>query len=403
MMPVFEVTQAPGACPSNPVEAVDLAIAGVDRAWDRHDDAGFEVAATELGVAVSCLQEVPAQNQIARIHQAMALVAFLGGQTGPARRSMLTARKLEPGWKLQNERFPPAHPFVELYRKATHPGELADLPIIAPESWIVDGILTSRAPAERAFLLQVSRDQEIVWSGYLWDLGDVPERAAVPRDWRDPTYTLQLGAVLSGGARLSNQVVADGPLAARAWEPERGATPTAGMELVARWSPLTIIGGELSASVLGPADPVDGGGAAPSVRAVARIGGAGWTGDLQPYAAARLGGGLHAFRAWTAEGGAQVWTLPSAIAGLESGLRTERERLGAVFDADLVFDARPVAALSSWRAQIDGGVRLRGPLAVEGLLGIRREALPFVDTAATEVGRRMDLDLRIGAGVALWY
>lgn len=403
MIPVFEVTEAPASCPASPIEAIDLAIAGVDRAWDRHDDAGFESAARELSSAVSCLEEVPAQNQIARVHQTMALVAFVGGEMGPARRSMLTARKLEPGWKLQDDRFPPAHPFVELYRKATHPGEYGDLPIIAPESWIVDGLLTSRAPAERAFLLQVTRDSKVVWSGYAWELTDVPERAAVPRDWRDPPHTLQLGAVLSGGARLSRQTVADGPLADRAWDPERGGTPTAGMELVARWTPLTLVGGELSVSVLGPSDPVEGGGADPALRAVARIGGAGWAGDLQPYAAARLGGGLHPFRAWTTEGVAEVWTLPSVITGLEAGLRTDRERLGTVFDADLVFDAQPVAALSSWRAQIDGGVRIRGPLALEGLLGIRREALPFVDPDATRVGLRTDLDLRLGAGVALWY
>ena len=170
----------------------------------------------------------------------------------------------------------------------------------------------------------------------------------------------------------------------------------------ARWTPISAFGVEGAGSVLGPVDPIAGGGGQPSGEVVLTGGGGAWVGELQPRGAVRLGAAVDRFRAWTDSGAATptplVSTVGSAVIGLEGGVRA------ATFQAGLSGDVLLARVTEPWQARVraEGGARLSGPLALEGGLELRTGGLSYLD-GPRAAGTRHDTDLRFALGLGLWY
>lgn len=392
-------TWAQSACPEDPVAEMERDISALWDAFDRVDETAFDRSNKALNAAISCLDTAPTPVQVSRLHQAMALAGFVNGQIRASRRALNAARLMDPSWKLTDDQFPPGHMFRDLYGDATDPGPVENIGKINPKVWIVDGIERDEAPIERAFLLQVREGDTIVWSGYLSDWEELPDYGqSRARSVLESPHQWWVSATVHGGALSSRQEVSQ----ATVWHDQGATTFAGGADLTLRATPITVFGGELSASLTGPADAVEGGGGLPSGHAVALLGGAGWAGGVQPYAAARIGGGVDRIRNWTngIDGPrTEIWTVGSLVAGLEAGVRANRQRISVAADGRFA-QARVPYQL---RVRADGGGIVVGPLALEGLLEIRTGGLPFEDpNAGVEVGRRSDRDIRIGGGIAIW-
>lgn len=389
---------AQSACPPDPVTEMEQDISAIWDAYDRVDEAAFDRANKALNAAVACLDVAPTPVQVSRLHQAMGLAGFVNGQIRASRRALAAARLLDPGWKLTDDQFPAGHMFRDLWREATDPGPVENIGKITPKVWIVDGIERDEAPTERAFLLQVRDGDTIAWSGYVHDWEELPDYGqATARSVLEAPHVWWLSARVHGGALTSRQTATDTSV----WQDQSATTFAGGADLTLRATPITVVGGELSASLTGPADPVEGGGGLPSGHAVVLLGGAGWAGGVQPYAAARLGVGIDRMRTWTnGLDGPQIdiYTLGSLVAGLEAGVRAERQRVSLLGDGRFVGAREPYQL----RIRADGGGLVVGPLALEGLVELRTGGLPVANEAGLEVGRRSDLDLRIGGGIAIW-
>lgn len=400
---VAAIASGQAACDADPDAAIERAILTLEDAWDRNDEGMFDNAIAVLTAGIGCLDSLPSQERVARIHRAMALASFANGQTDACTRSLAAARLWDPGWTLPPTTYPPGHPYVALYAAATEPGPVEAIAAIRPERWVVDGVEQNEAPSERAFLLQVTKGGTVVWSGYLWNTADLPDREEPAPDHGPLHPVWSVAASVNGGALISTQDV-DRGVARQTWESAAGTTVAAGGELVARFQPVVPFAVELAGSVFGPADPVLGGGSSPTGRGVLVFGGAG-RGDLQPYVAARVGGGVDRARAWTTGTDVEVWTVPSLIAGAEAGIRTEARALGVTADGQVVFDTRDhhPPTFYAYRLRIDGTQTVAGPFGIVALVELRHEALPFVDQAGARVGRRQDLDVHLGAGVNLRY
>jgi hypothetical protein len=172
------------------------------------------------------------------------------------------------------------------------------------------------------------------------------------------------------GRYLSSTQEADSP----AWADLQGAAPGGGLSVVGRWTPVSAFGVEVSGSVLGPVDPIAGGGIQPS-GALVLVGGAGtWVGDVQPHGGVRVGGSLDRLRAWPQDGGdppaPQPVSVGSAVFGVEGGVRAEGFRAALAGDFLLAAFANPYQA----RVRADGGGLVVGPLALEGVLELRTGA-----------------------------
>ena len=390
--------RAQSACPEDPLVEMERGITAIWDAFDRVDEPAFDRSNKALNAAVACLDVTPTPAQVSRLHQAMGLAGFVNGQIRASRRALAAARLLDPGWKITEEQFPTGHMFRDLYGDATDPGPVENIGKINPKVWIVDGVERDEAPTERAFLLQVREGDTIAWSGYLHDWEELPDFGqARARSVLEAPHEWWLSAGIHGGALTSRQTVTDDAV----WQDQSATTFAGGADLTLRATPITVVGGEISASLVGPADPVEGGGGLPSGHAVVLLGGAGWVGGVQPWAAARIGAGVDRLRTWTngSDGPrVELWTLGSLVAGLEAGVRSERHRVGVLADGRFVRAREPYQL----RIRADGGGLVVGPLALEGLLEVRTGGLPAEDGAGVEVGRRSDLDLRVGGGIALW-
>ncbi|MEQ1568309.1 MAG: hypothetical protein ABMA64_21900 [Myxococcota bacterium] len=394
---------AQSTCGPDPSADVDTAVAAIEQSFRKVDEVSFDRASKALYAALSCLDRAPSVSEVARIHQAMALASFVNGQIRACRRSLAAARLVDPGWVLDEKMFPASHPYWDLYYTATDPGPVKVIGKITPDVWVVDGTVRAEAPTERAFLLQVSDQGEIVWSGYLWDMEEVPDRGqSQVRSVLEPPHEWWLAARVHGGMLYAEQQPDDG---VTQWRYLEGQTFAAGLDLVARYTPITVIGAEASGSILAPGDPVLGGGGVPAARAVALLGGAGWFGPLQPHAAARVGGSVDRVRAW--ENGAdglapKIVTITSFVAGAELGLRTQRQRVMVTFDGQVLGAGDPWA----WDAQLDGGAMVGRSLALEGMFAFSDGGYPFKDQPGPlgkDIGIKRDTEFRVGGGVALWY
>ena len=387
-------------CPEDPSAEVERARLAIWNAYRTIDELSFDRAGKAMGAAVGCLDRALSPGEVVKLHQSMALIAFVNGQTRASRRSFSSVRLLDPTWQLDASAFPAEHPIRELFDAATDPGPVDNLGRISPKQWLVDGVPRQDAPTERGFLLQVrDEDGKILWSRYLWDWTEIPDFGQpqaksvleTPHDW-------WISTLVHGGLLSAKQQVE--PEGADLWADQSRTAFAAGGRLAVRYTPISVVGGEIAASLTGPADPVEGGGGLPAGHALVMFGGGGWAGSVQPYAAARLGFALDRMRSWYHGDTILIETIPSAVAGIGGGIRNDRYRL------EVAFDGRFASGRIPYRAQtrIDGGGKVAGPLAVEGAFDLGFGGLSVADEQ-TEVlyGRRSDLDLRVGAGIAIWY
>ncbi|MEZ4239154.1 MAG: Ig-like domain-containing protein [Myxococcota bacterium] len=393
-----------GACPADASAELDRSMEALWSAFVRMDETSFDQANKVLNVMVACLDEVPPAPQIARLHEAMALGTFVNGQARASRRSLAAVRIVDPAWAPDPEMFPPSHGFVTSFNAATDPGPVQPIGKISPNEWLVDGIVRDDAPVERAFLLQVRENGRIAWSGYLWDFEEIPDRGqSRKRTSLQSPHAWWLGTSVHGGLVTSKQTPIKGNTA---WAPQSGGTFAGGADVTARFTPNTVIGGEIGGSIIGPSDPVAGGGGLPTGHALVLIGGAGWVGEVQPFAAARLGAGLERFRSWgnayQGEVGVELATVPSAVVGIVGGVRADRYRAELTVDGSLAWMKVPYQL----RFRADGGALVKGPLAVEAMVESRFNGLGFEDRVEraqpVESGERTNLDFRLGGTLSLW-
>jgi hypothetical protein len=367
--------RASTVCAEDTPAEVDDVLTSVWEAYVRVDEPAFDRASKSLTAAIACLDRAPTAVQIARLHQGMALVSFVGGQTRAAKRSLAAARLLDPGWKLPLDPFAEGHPYRELWEAATDPGPVEPIGRAPETVWIVDGIERDEAPSERAMLLQVSDGGGIFWSGYVWSFEDIPDRGqGSARGPVDPPYDLGASALLLGVYGTSHQQEAAEP------------GTSGGASLTVRCTPLALIGVELEGELIG-STPLAAG------HAVALVGGAGRGRTGQPHASVRLGAAWQRVVLWDA------WTVGSLVVGVEAGMRARAWR--AAFTADLL--AAGVRDPSEIRLRADLG-RLfgDGPVALEGLLQWRSVTLLYEDVDGFPAGTRTDHDFRVGMGIATW-
>ncbi|MCB9688411.1 MAG: hypothetical protein H6735_25450 [Alphaproteobacteria bacterium] len=390
---------ASAVCGDDTTATVDDTLSALWEAYAAVDEAQFDRAGKNLTAAIACLDVVPSPVQISRLHQGMALLSFVSGQTRASRRSLAAARLLDPGWKLDARTFPDGHPLRDLWGQATDPGPVDDIGRIHPDRWIVDGYERDDAPVERAFLLQVqAEDGEILWSGYLWSFEEIPDRGQ--GRWKSPLATphaLWLSLGLQGRVLSADQRT-DAPDVLR---DQAGTAVGGGLALQARFTPLSVLGGELAAAVASPGDPVLGGGSEPSGHAALLVGGGGWAGALQPYGALRAGVSLDHGVAWSGVDPVPTagdWMLVSMLIGAEGGIRGDRARAGLATDVLLAEATVPWAG----RVRLDGGWALIGPLAVEGALAARIGSQSIEDVDGTPLGHLGDTDVRVTLALALW-
>lgn len=392
------VAQA-SVCGEDPVADLEHAMIAVQKAYEHVDEAEFDRATLRLDAALACLHVVPPPATLARIHQVQALVSFVSGRTRATRRSLAAARLVDPAWRLSESLFPEGHPYRGLWADATHPGPVQLIGKAPGHEWIVDGWERDEAPTERAFLLQVrERDGAIAWTGYLWTFDEIPDfgqNALV--DTRSAPRRLSLSVLAIGGALMAEQR-ASVPLG---WQDQRASRPVAGLATRARFTPNTTLGAELGLAATTPDNALSGQGTAPELNALGMLGSAVALGRQQLHAAARLGLGTDAMRAWPDGADGEVhrtYRVVGPSLGVEAGLRTQRSEL--LVAADLLFASGRYPY--QLRSRAEWARRIRSDLALQGGVALQHAGMPFVDDVGTPVGRRVDLDLRLCAGVAWW-
>lgn len=391
--------QASGVCADNAVAAVEDAITSLRSAYETVDESAFDRATKNLDAAVACLDEIPPPSTVARLHQAEALASFVSGRTKATRRSLIAARLIDPGWKLDEDAFPEGHPYRELWKQAADPGPVEPIGRIAPDVWIVDGYERDEAPTERAFLLQVrDRSDAITWSGYLWTFEEIPDRGQNAQiDPNVTPRTLSISMLGIGRALMASQR-AD---VTHGWQDQQATALGGGLAGVVRYTPSSLFGLEGSVAGLTPDNALTAQGLGPETQAVVLLGSALAVGRRQVHAAARLGVGSGTLRAWPeGDDGAisRSWTIVGPSMGVEAGLRSTRNEVALAADYLLAGGTVPYQL----RARLGGAVAVSGGVAVQGGLVLHQGGLPFADDTGVTIGRRSDLDVRAVAGIALW-
>lgn len=393
---------ASSLCPGDAVADAAAAGRAMAEAVQSVDSAAFDRATKQMDAAVACIDRLPSASEVAALHQAQALAAFVNGQLRASRRSLVAARLLDPGWVLDGATYPETHPYRNLFDVATDPGPVRPIGKIAPRQWAVDGVIRGDAPIERAFLLQVLNDDgSVVWSGYVWDWDEIPDYGQESK--RSPLvapHQWWIGAGARAGWLASRQepVRPEAP-----WTEEDEGGPIGGLAAQIRFTPLTVVGVEVAGALAGPADVVAGGGVSPTGRAVLLLGGGGWTHRVQPHASARVGASFERFRAWprVVDGPVepQLQSVASLVLGAELGLRSDRTRVLAGFDGHLAEARTP----NGYRAGVEAGWLVRDPVAVEVDAEVRSATLQGTDVDGSPIGRRADLEVHAGVSVAVWF
>jgi len=407
-MLLFTAAAWAGVCGEEPVADLERAMLSVFEAWEHVDEAEFDRATLRLDAALACLDEPPAPSTLARIHQAQALVSFVSGRTRATRRSLAAARLVDPAWRLDEDLFPVGHPYRNLWSEATNPGPVQEIGRIPGHEWIVDGYAREEAPTERAFLLQVrERGGGITWTGYLWTYDEIPDRGQnVHIDPRVTPRRLSVSILAVGGALFARQH-AD---VAVGWSEHRAAHPTAGLAARVRYTPSSTLGAEIGAVATTPDNALSGQGTSPELQAAVVLGSAFSLGKQQLHAGARLGGGTDTIRGWPdgPDGPVHVaWSVVGPSLGVEAGVRTKKAELLVASDLLLALGTRAgegdaVTQPYQLRSRAEVARRILRDLAVQGGVALQHAGMPYVDGDAARIGRRVDVDLRITAGIAVW-
>jgi hypothetical protein len=386
-------------CPDEPVAQVESAAAAVQEAYETFDEAGLNRASKALDAAIVCLQEVVSPTTLAHIHQASSLAAFVAGRTRAARLSMVSARLTDPAWKLDDQYFVAEHPYRKLWDEATDPGPVQVIGDISPKAWVVDSFERAEAPIARAFLLQVKGPEGIEQSIYLWNFDEIPNLGQHDEVSRSaPMRTLAVEGGLLGRFVASSQTVEID----EGWRGHAESSGGAGVSARVRYTPMSNVGAEFSATIAGPDDAVVGGGLAPEMHLVGLFGGAFGAGESgQAFVNTRVGLARDKFRAWTLAGTderANLYSVVALSAGLEGGFRTEQLGFGLAVDyllagATVPYELRVSSSVthSPW-----------GPLGLYISPAFRRGGLAFEDNRGNPAGARSDVELRLVAGAALW-
>lgn len=198
------------SCEPSVGDALNGALGRVDRAWVEMDgdeiDRGFE--AVKAALEKQC---APLEPQIAlRVHQAYARHAYTVFDTQTSVRAWLAVRDLAPEWTSElDDDVPPDHPVREAW--GTRPGWKTSIDEAPPGGWVVDGVMSSEVPKDRAFVLQaLSREGSVAWSGWLSHTNEIPTspwRSRRIKRLRGRGTAVSVGVGLAGAGLLGAGLV----------------------------------------------------------------------------------------------------------------------------------------------------------------------------------------------------
>jgi len=397
MIPLLLGVAHAAVCSDQPLDELERTISEVLEANSNVDETAFTNSSRLMDAAITCLDAAPPPTTLARLHQVMALRAFVDGRIEDARRSLTALRGVDPSWKPP---FPEGHPFTQLWSSATEPGPERPIGSIRPRTWLVDGDEATAIPTERSFLLQV-RDEGGVfrYNRYLYEPTNIPDFGQDRKV--DPTevpWTLSLRALGTGRAMGQGQRVDS-----HALEAQSASSFGPAGALVARITPSARFGVEAALSLLADDDLIASASKPMGVEGqlVGLLGGnVARVGEQRAFLSGRAGVMTDTVRAWPRAGQGiepSAWRLWGPQLGVEAGLRGARSQLDLALDGAL-------AGLTPWRADF----RLGGTALLTDALGLRLQALgraagqKLVDGDA-DAGRVSERELRLSAGVDLVF
>ncbi|TNE86740.1 MAG: hypothetical protein EP330_20770 [Deltaproteobacteria bacterium] len=185
--------------------------------FDRMDLDAFRQTRDKARTALGCLSGVVAPKDAAAYHRLEALAAFANSDEVGAYASFRRAHELQPDYDLPSNIAPAGHPLRVQFDRAREasPSPQDPLNMNDADTW-VDGRGTGLRPREVPALLQVRKQGEVTYSGYLLPgMGapsDATRKTKVTRT-KEPSERVGHGAGSSrsgGGSFPTRRVVAGG-------------------------------------------------------------------------------------------------------------------------------------------------------------------------------------------------
>lgn len=143
-------------CPAT-LSEFTAAVDDAERAFVEMNASGVTSSLDDAIAELSCTDTVVPPALAARMHRAMALRAFIGGDEAGARRALYAAKVLDPAGDYPDTVVPPDHPLRALLPGAIL-GTPASVPVTAPASGSLyfDGRVSLARPSDRPALFQLT-------------------------------------------------------------------------------------------------------------------------------------------------------------------------------------------------------------------------------------------------------
>lgn len=207
---------ARAACPATPDQVADEATRAA-QAFVLMDEAAYTSALAGMREGLGCLTGPPTAAQSALVHRAEALSAFWERDQARGVAALRGMRECDPLLGLSEELAPVGGPLNRWYNEAALLPPSPRAPAAVPEgtSLVVDGRPAAALPTERASVVVLLREREVVYSGLLpggQALPYVPPAPALEPRARWPLAALggAGGLVLTAGALGAAGFVARG-------------------------------------------------------------------------------------------------------------------------------------------------------------------------------------------------
>lgn len=179
------LSTTPAAHAACPATASDLSVAvnASEAAFSAMNLEAFEQARTDALEMLPCLEEQLPPANVASLHRMQAFAAFVAQDDPSAIARFRAALGLQAGYRLPSSIAPEGSPLQLLYGRANQAEPSPTQPFHSPTdiSLYVDGLLSTSAPTEIPYLLQVlAVDGAVSWSGYLEPGAPLPDLVIAP-------------------------------------------------------------------------------------------------------------------------------------------------------------------------------------------------------------------------------